>query len=160
MSATLTAERLGRPAKLHDALNPLDLVELTPVMKLTNAGAEIVIGLIDGPVLTEHPDLVSEKIRTLPGKAEGRCTRADSVACEHGTFVAGILCAKRESRAPAICPGCTLLTRCKLDAECKSQLPALLGLEQRRERFQRINERVELRIVVRNPSLIMLRAEM
>jgi len=47
MSATLTAERLGRPVKLHDALNPLDLVELTPVMKLTNGGAEIVIGLIE-----------------------------------------------------------------------------------------------------------------
>ena len=29
----------------------------------------------------------------------------------HGTFVAGILCAKRGSAAPAICPACTLLTR-------------------------------------------------
>jgi len=29
----------------------------------------------------------------------------------HGTFVAGILCAKRSSAAPAICPGCTLLVR-------------------------------------------------
>ena len=29
----------------------------------------------------------------------------------HGTFVAGILCARRGSTAPAICPGCTLLVR-------------------------------------------------
>lgn len=29
----------------------------------------------------------------------------------HGTFVAGILCAKRSSIAPAICPNCTLLVR-------------------------------------------------
>jgi subtilisin family serine protease len=36
---------------------------------------------------------------------------ASSAACLHGTFVAGILCAKRNSVAPAICPGCTLLVR-------------------------------------------------
>jgi hypothetical protein len=53
-------------------------------MKLTKGSAEIVIGLIDGPVLTDHPDLVSEKIRTLPGKVESRCTRPDSAACVHG----------------------------------------------------------------------------
>jgi subtilisin family serine protease len=29
----------------------------------------------------------------------------------HGTFVAGILCARRGSPAPGICPGCTLLVR-------------------------------------------------
>jgi subtilisin family serine protease len=119
MIAVSRPERLVRPVRLRSkdancdlgALNPLDLVGLAPVMKLTSGSAEIVIGLIDGPVLTDHPDLVSEKIRTVPGKAGGRCTRADSAACVHGTFVAGILCAKRDSGAPAICPGCTLLTR-------------------------------------------------
>jgi subtilisin family serine protease len=39
------------------------------------------------------------------------CSQAGSAACLHGTFVAGILCAKRGSAAPAICPGCTLLVR-------------------------------------------------
>src|SRR5262249_21329524 len=34
-----------------------------------------------------------------------------SAACLHGTFVAGILAAKRGSGAPAICPNCTLLVR-------------------------------------------------
>lgn len=33
------------------------------------------------------------------------------MACRHGTFVAGILCAKRGSPAPAICPDCTFLIR-------------------------------------------------
>jgi subtilisin family serine protease len=37
--------------------------------------------------------------------------RADCAACLHGTFVAGVLCAKRGSCAPAICPDCTLLIR-------------------------------------------------
>ena len=36
---------------------------------------------------------------------------ASSAACRHGTFVAGILVAKRGSVAPAICPACTLLLR-------------------------------------------------
>jgi subtilisin family serine protease len=39
------------------------------------------------------------------------CTVPNSFACEHGSFVAGILSAKRDSAAPAICPGCTLLVR-------------------------------------------------
>lgn len=32
-------------------------------------------------------------------------------ACRHGTFIAGILCAKRGLASPAICPGRTLLIR-------------------------------------------------
>ena len=36
---------------------------------------------------------------------------ASSIACQHGTFVAGILTARRGSSAPAICPDCTLLVR-------------------------------------------------
>jgi subtilisin family serine protease len=31
------------------------------------------------------------------------------MACQHGTFVAGVLSAKRGTSAPAICPDCTLL---------------------------------------------------
>ena len=41
----------------------------------------------------------------------GACTRADSIACMHATFVAGVLSARRGSAAPAICPACTLLLR-------------------------------------------------
>lgn len=37
--------------------------------------------------------------------------QADSTACLHGTFVAGILSARRGSAAPAICPDCALLVR-------------------------------------------------
>ena len=50
-------------------------------------------------------------MRELPGKPGGTCVRTDSVACRHGTFVAGILSARRNSLAPAICPDCTLLVR-------------------------------------------------
>src|SRR5512132_2821930 len=45
------------------------------------------------------------------------------VALSHGTFVAGLLMARRGSRAPAICPGCTLLVRPSDNAEMPSATP-------------------------------------
>lgn len=48
-------------------------------------------------------------MRHLGSKLPASCGQASSAACMHGTFVAGILSAKRGSLAPAICPGCTLL---------------------------------------------------
>src|SRR6266540_5600829 len=93
------------------ASNVLDLVNLTPLMELTSGRPEIVIGLVDGPVVIGHPDLAGENVREIPGRIGGTCAPSSSLACMHGTFVAGILCAKRTSSAPAICPGCTLLVR-------------------------------------------------
>lgn len=92
-------------------MNHLDLVKLTALMERTSGQPEIVVGLLDGPVATNHPDLESAYIREIPGSMRGVCTQTRSVACVHGTFVAGILCAKRGSDAPAICPNCTLLVR-------------------------------------------------
>jgi subtilisin family serine protease len=80
-------------------------------MELTSGRPEIMIGLIDGPVAIDHPDLASANIREIPGRLSGMCTMANSAACMHGTFVAGVLSAKRNSPAPAICPNCTLLVR-------------------------------------------------
>ena len=80
-------------------------------MSLGSGRPEIKIGLIDGPVELNSPNLVRERIREVPGKIPGVCGAANSAACIHGTFVAGILCARRNSSAPAICPGCTLLVR-------------------------------------------------
>jgi subtilisin family serine protease len=89
----------------------LKLVTLSPLMARTAGHPEVVIGLIDGPVAIGHPDLESESIRELPAGNEGICALSSSAACKHGTFVAGILLAKRGSAAPAICPRCTLLVR-------------------------------------------------
>ena len=89
----------------------LDLVKLTALMERTSGSPEVRIGLIDGPVLTQHPDLAGGHLREIPGVGGATCTQANITACLHGTFVAGILSAKRGSPAPAICPGCTLLIR-------------------------------------------------
>lgn len=93
------------------SLNPLDLVQLKPLMQLTSGRPDTTIALIDGPVAANHPDLSHTKIRELQGKPGGTCTRSNSVGCMHGTFVAGILSARRGSPAPAIAPNCTLLIR-------------------------------------------------
>ena len=73
-------------------------------MERTSGSPEVTIGLIDGPVVTQHRDLAGEHLREIPGSNGTACVRASSTACLHGTFVAGILSAKRNSPAPAICP--------------------------------------------------------
>lgn len=92
-------------------MDPLDLVKLTAVMERTEGNPEVKIGLIDGPVATQHADLACESLHEIPGNNGATCTQANSAACLHGTFVAGILSAKRNSLAPAICPNCTVLIR-------------------------------------------------
>ena len=89
----------------------LDLVGLPRLMARTSGRPEIPIGLIDGPVALDNPDLVAENIREGPGKLSAACADASDAACAHGTFIAGILLARRMSVAPAICPGCSLLVR-------------------------------------------------
>jgi subtilisin family serine protease len=92
-------------------MTPLDLVGLIPLMNRTSGSPDVTIGLIDGPVAMNHPELANQHVREIPGNRSGTCTQANSTACLHGTFVAGMLSAKRETVAPAICPNCTLLVR-------------------------------------------------
>jgi len=112
----ITTSSYRQPASLfspavRNAASPLDLVKLRPLMELSSGRVETTIALIDGPIASNHKDLSNTNIREIPGTLAGTCARADSVACMHGTFVAGILCATRGSAAPAICPKCTLLVR-------------------------------------------------
>jgi subtilisin family serine protease len=92
-------------------VDPFALVRLAGLMEVTAGRAEVKIGLIDGPVALNHPDLEGSRVHEIPGNLNGSCARAGSVACTHGTFVAGMLCARRGAPAPAICPDCTLLVR-------------------------------------------------
>ena len=91
--------------------SPLELVKLTELMERTSGRAETKVAIIDGPVLAHHPDLAGEHLYEIAGNLSARCTEGDTIACLHGTFVAGILCAKRGSIAPAICPNCTFFLR-------------------------------------------------
>ena len=58
--------------------NCLELVGLSPLMARTSGTPEIPIGLIDGPVRLDHPDLVTEKYPRSTGQAHwGRSPAAD-----------------------------------------------------------------------------------
>jgi subtilisin family serine protease len=92
-------------------MSPLDLVNLTSLMERSSGRPEMMVGLIDGPVAVNHPHLATENIHEVQGRGRSACSEANSAACMHGTFVAGILSAKRNTEAPAICPNCTLLVR-------------------------------------------------
>ena len=88
----------------------LSSVGLPPLMERSQGRPSVVVGLIDGPVASGHADLANGNIRAVPGTF-GACATSGSLACLHGTFVAGILSGRRGSPAPAICPECTLLIR-------------------------------------------------
>ncbi|SFM77388.1 S8 family peptidase [Nitrosomonas communis] len=102
-------------------MSPLDLVKLALLLDRTRGRHEVRIGLIDGPVAMSHSELACLHMREIGGNGSGRCTQTDSAACTHGTFVAGILSAKRGSSAPAICPDCTLLLRPIFSEETSGQ---------------------------------------
>ncbi|MFO1431730.1 MAG: S8 family serine peptidase [Candidatus Competibacteraceae bacterium] len=80
-------------------------------MRLTSGRQDIVVGIIDGPIALSHPAFAGRRLRIIEGSQAGNCTDTQSIACIHGTFVAGILAAGRNSAAPAICPECTFLIR-------------------------------------------------
>ena len=89
--------------------DPLGTIGLSELMGVSRGSRELVVGLLDGPVATNHPDLTEVAISQDLTSVPARCSRPQSIACTHGTAVAGILVAARSSAAPAICPGCTLL---------------------------------------------------
>ncbi len=71
---------------------------------------EVVVGLLDGPVVP-LPALADSRVLSLePASATGSVPLVGP-ASRHGTFVAAILAADRFSAAPGICPGCTLAVR-------------------------------------------------
>jgi subtilisin family serine protease len=92
------------------SMEPVELVRLADVMALTQGRADVVVALVDGPVALDHPDLATGKVRTL-ARSTGACVDIGSASCRHGTFIAGVLAARRGSQAPALAPDCTLLIR-------------------------------------------------
>jgi subtilisin family serine protease len=84
----------------------LKMVGLDYPMALSEGSADVKIGLLDGSVDTDSPDLAGSRITRLdagPGPA--------SSASGHATLIAKMLVAGRHASPPGICPGCTLLVR-------------------------------------------------
>jgi subtilisin family serine protease len=110
--STVITSVINRGAKPSYPIDgQLGLIRLASLMERSRGSPELKIGLIDGPVAIKHLDLESQHLREISANSKNACTNPNSMACMHGTFVAGILSAKRGSPAPAICPDCTLLIR-------------------------------------------------
>jgi subtilisin family serine protease len=90
-------------------MDPLNQTGLQSLMSVSNGDPDIVIGIIDGPVDLNHPAFQDSNIKTVRDSQVSACKNATSIACSHGTFIAGILCAKRGFSAPAICPNCKFI---------------------------------------------------
>lgn len=107
-------------------MGAMEIIGLSPLLARTSGDPAISIGLIDGPVYLDHPDLSGGRIQEVSPGGASVCSRASSAACVHGTLVAGVLMARRDSGTPGICPGCRLLIRPIFDEALglKDQLPS------------------------------------
>jgi hypothetical protein len=83
---------------------PLDLVRRPPLMERTSGRPEVVVGLLDGAVALDHPDLATEHIREVPGGLPGSCSQISNAACLHATFVAEMLAGRRGSASASPSP--------------------------------------------------------
>ncbi len=100
---------IGVPSR--DVQGILDLILIEALMQASRGALEVRIGIIDGPVEASVPALQTASIRVLGDPIAAACKATASLACAHGTFVAGILAAGREQEVPGLCPGCTFIIR-------------------------------------------------
>lgn len=92
--------------------DPLNLTGLRDLSRRVQVRSDIYIGVIDGPVVLEHPYLEGSRVRVLATDKETASEfRRRSDARAHGTFVVGLLAAARSSPAPGLCPDSTILVR-------------------------------------------------
>src|SRR5262249_50688772 len=89
---------------------PHQLIHLSSLGQPSPISQRVIIGLIDGPVNSMHPDFLKSSIR-VNNNNPSTCTVAGSPACIHGTFTAGVLCANSESPAPGVCPEAVVISR-------------------------------------------------
>jgi subtilisin family serine protease len=93
-------------------MDTIQQIRLHSLMSASKGKSDVTIGLIDGPVDFSHPDFRDLKMETVNDEHDvGGCRNVSSIACQHGTFVAGILSSNRGSLAPSICPGCKIILR-------------------------------------------------
>jgi subtilisin family serine protease len=90
-------------------MNLFDFVGLSPLMERTEGTRDITVSVIDGPARLDHPAFSRQRIRAIEKRSPAACQNVESYACNHGTFVLGMLAANRGAGAPAICPGCTFI---------------------------------------------------
>jgi hypothetical protein len=67
----------------------------------------LAVAVIDGPY--DSAALAPVLANAPLGLGEGRCDLRPNSACDHGTFIVGLLGARQDSLIPGLCPDCQLL---------------------------------------------------
>jgi hypothetical protein len=79
-----------------------------PDMILEASGAvEVPVAIIDGPY--DAGALSGVLARAPVSLGNANCSMDPNSACNHGTFIMGLLGARRDAPIPGLCPGCRLL---------------------------------------------------
>jgi hypothetical protein len=85
---------------------PRHSLGLCAVPKANEAGA-LTIAVVDGPY---DAAALSGILGQAPvNLSDGSCGANPSSGCDHGTFVMGLLGARRDAAIPGLCPGCRIL---------------------------------------------------
>ncbi|SEI16834.1 Subtilase family protein [Tardiphaga sp. OK245] len=66
----------------------------------------VAVAIIDGPY---DAGALSDVLASAPSGSDGRCRSGPNDACDHGTFVMGLLGARADAPIPGLCPGCALI---------------------------------------------------
>lgn len=86
-------------------MSALAHVQLPALMRETRGAPDVVLGVIDSAIDALHPQL---EARVVQNRSLFSPTGRETA---HGTFVAGVLGARRDSGAPGICPNCPIVSR-------------------------------------------------
>lgn len=89
----------------------MGILDLQALMTNSTGSQNVSIAIIDGSVYKSHPLLATENIYGIGDDSLTVCGNLSDESCFHGTYVAGVLMAIRDSSAPAICPNCKLFVR-------------------------------------------------
>lgn len=108
-------------ARALESGDPLRLIRLHELMGLTAGVPEFRIGLVDGPVDVDHPELDRALIHVV---GDAMPVPPDSPAVSHATFIAGILVGRRGGPTPALVPDCVLLVRPIFGSRGTANLPS------------------------------------
>lgn len=89
----------------------ISLPRLGSLTAATLGDPSVTVAVIDGPVDLEHPGFAGSSLRAVEGDPRIACAMDNSMACQHGTVVAGVVSASRDSGAPGLAPGCPAIIR-------------------------------------------------
>jgi hypothetical protein len=87
----------------------IKLVKLEKILPISLGSPLIKIGVIDGNVDFEHPEFKPIKLGSR--REIHNCKIRHSISCLHGTFMMGILSARRSGMALGLCPQCKIVLR-------------------------------------------------